>query len=65
MDSAPDRTRQEGGRRAGGRISTKDALERLAAKEVAPAYRAPRGNQDLDRAMTDNSVDRLGQVMGR
>jgi hypothetical protein len=30
-------------------IPREEALKRLAQKDVAPAYRGPRGNQDLDR----------------
>jgi hypothetical protein len=31
------------------RLPREEALKRLSNKEVAPAYRPPRGNQDLDR----------------
>ena len=36
-------------RPANKRIPRDEALKRLAKKEVTPAYRPPRGNQDLDR----------------
>lgn len=38
------------------RVSRDEALRRLAKKEVAPAYRAPRGNQELDREALAISV---------
>lgn len=38
------------------RIDRKEALKRLASKEVAPAYRPPRGNQELDRDALNISV---------
>jgi hypothetical protein len=31
------------------RVPREEALRRLAQKEVAPAYRAPRGNAEIDR----------------
>jgi hypothetical protein len=31
------------------RVSREEALRRLAQKEVTPAYRAPRGNAEVDR----------------
>ena len=31
------------------RVSREEALRRLAQKEVAPAYRPPRGNAEIDR----------------
>jgi hypothetical protein len=65
MKTADGRTRQDGEDRTGRRVSTQEALRRLAEKDVAPAYKAPRGNQDLDRGMTDHSVDRLELVVGR
>lgn len=65
MTTRDGRTRQESQDRTGRRVSTEEALRRLAEKDVAPAYRAPRGNQEIDRGMTDHSVDRLELVMGR
>jgi hypothetical protein len=50
--------------RARRKVSTHEARSRLAAKEVAPAYRSPRGNQDADRRRTDDSADRLHLVLG-
>ena len=38
------------------RVSREEALRRLAQKEVTPAYRSPRGNQDLDRDALNVSV---------
>jgi hypothetical protein len=38
------RTRPNGSQR----VSREEALRRLAKKEVAPAYRPPRGNAELD-----------------
>ena len=38
------------------RVSRDEALRRLAAKEVTPAYRSPRGNADLDREALAVSV---------
>jgi hypothetical protein len=38
------------------RVSREEALRRLAEKEVAPAYRAPRGNAKLDREALAISV---------
>jgi hypothetical protein len=46
------------------KVSTREALRQLAEKPVSSPYRAPRGNQDRDRAATDNSVDRLHVVLG-
>jgi hypothetical protein len=63
MDTADGRRRRDGSDRTGRRVSTSEAIRRLATKEVAPAYRAPRGNQELDRTMTDESVDRLELVI--
>jgi len=39
--------------------SQQEARKRLRAKQAAPAYRPPRGNQERDRGLTDQSVDRL------
>jgi hypothetical protein len=38
------------------RVSREEALRRLAQKEVAPAYRAPRGNAEIDRDQLNVSV---------
>jgi hypothetical protein len=38
------------------RVSTEEALRRLAQKEVAPAYRPPRGNAEVDREALTLSV---------
>jgi hypothetical protein len=37
-------------------LSRDEALRRLAQKEVAPVYRAPRGNADVDREQLAVSV---------
>ena len=46
------------------KLSTNEARKRLAAKKAPPAYRGPRGNQELDRAAMDMSVDRFERVLG-
>jgi hypothetical protein len=38
------------------KMSRQEALERLAQKEVTPAYRGPRGNPDLNREALAVSV---------
>jgi hypothetical protein len=38
------------------RVSRQEALRRLAEKKVMPAYRPPRGNQELNRDALDISV---------
>jgi hypothetical protein len=38
------------------RVSREEALRRLAEKQVTPAYRAPRGNAELDRDALNVSV---------
>jgi hypothetical protein len=38
------------------RVSRNEALRRLAQKKVSPAYRAPRGNAELDREALNVSV---------
>jgi len=38
------------------RVSREEALRRLAEKQVTPAYRSPRGNQELDREALNVSV---------
>jgi hypothetical protein len=38
------------------RVSREEALRRLAKKNVTPAYRAPRGNAELDRDALNISV---------
>ena len=38
------------------RVSREEALRRLAQKKVTPAYRAPRGNAELDRDALNVSV---------
>ena len=38
------------------RVSREEALRRLAKKEVAPAYRGPRGNAEIDRDQLNVSV---------
>jgi hypothetical protein len=43
--------------------SASQARRRLAQKQVSPAYRPPRGNQELDRSLTDHSVDRLESIV--
>ena len=49
---ATNNTRPNGNRR----VSREEALRRLAAKEVTPAYRGPRGNADLDREQLNVTV---------
>jgi hypothetical protein len=44
-----DRRKYGQSRSAVRRESTQAAIQRLAAKEVQPAYRAPRGNPEVDR----------------
>jgi hypothetical protein len=46
------RTRPNGSQR----VSKEEALRRLSEKEVAPAYRGPRGNADIDRDALNASV---------
>lgn len=46
------KTRPNGGQR----VSKEEALRRLAEKEVEPAYRGPRGNQEVDREALAVSV---------
>jgi hypothetical protein len=38
------------------RVSREEALRRLAQKKVTPAYRAPRGNAEVDRDALNVSV---------
>jgi hypothetical protein len=38
------------------RVSREEALRRLAHKKVTPAYRAPRGNAEVDRDQLNVSV---------
>ena len=38
------------------RVSREEALRRLAKKETTPAYRPPRGNQEVDRDALTLSV---------
>ena len=38
------------------RVPREEALRRLAQKEVSPAYRSPRGNQELDQSALAVSV---------
>jgi hypothetical protein len=45
-------TRPNGGQR----VSKEEALRRLAQKEVAPAYRGPRGNAEVDQHALSVSV---------
>ena len=45
------------------RVSTGDAIRRLAEKKTAPTYRAPRGNQETDKRALDNEVRRLESVL--
>ena len=64
MTTAHGRTRQDGRRRTGRRVSTREALERLADKKVEPTYRGPRGNPETDQDMTASSVSRWELVLG-
>ena len=44
------------------RLPRGEALKRLAHKQVTPAYRGPRGNQDVDRdalALSVGASERL------
>jgi hypothetical protein len=43
--------------------SQHEARKRLREKQVASAYRPPRGNQEQDRALTDHSVGRLEMLV--
>ena len=46
------RTRPNGSQR----VSKEEALRRLSRKEVAPTYRGPRGNAEVDREALAVSV---------
>ena len=58
-----DRRKYGDSRSAVRRESTHKAIERLAAKEVAPAYKAPRGNQELDRDAMAYALAGLDRVV--
>jgi hypothetical protein len=46
------------------RVSTGEARKRLAAKkDVAPAYRSPRGNQQVDQRAIDHERGRLERIL--
>jgi len=45
------------------RVSTGDAIRRLAEKKTAPTYKAPRGNQKTDQRAVDYEVRRLESVL--
>jgi hypothetical protein len=47
------------------RVSTGEAIRRLAAKEVAPAYKSPRGNQEQDQQAVEHERRRMELVTGR
>lgn len=47
------------------RVARKDAIRRLAEKQVAPAYHGPRGNQEPHRGDLDRSLERFESVLGR
>jgi hypothetical protein len=55
--------RRDGRHRTAQRVSTQDALERLSKMQVRRSYRAPRGNQEVDRAAMELSLGRLEQVV--
>ncbi|MFL5895802.1 MAG: hypothetical protein ACJ76Z_11915 [Thermoleophilaceae bacterium] len=59
-----DQKRRRGHDRTHERLSTEEALRRLAEKKVEPTYRAPRGNQELDEDMTASSVSRWELILG-
>ena len=58
-----DRRKYGENRSAVRRESTRVAIERLAAKRVAPAYRAPRGNQETDRDAMNYALAGLDRVV--
>ncbi len=45
------------------RVSTDEALKRLAQKKGASAYKSPRGNQELDPRALEYEVRRLESVL--
>ena len=57
-------TRRDGRRRTGRKVSTRDALRHLADKQVEPAYRSPRGNQELDEDALQHSLGKIELVLG-
>ena len=60
--SETDATQRTAGR---SRVAQKDAIKRLAEKQVAPAHHGPRGNGEPHRADLDRSVERFESVLGR
>jgi hypothetical protein len=46
------------------RVSTREAIRRLAQKRVAPAYKAPRGNQEPDPQAMEYELRRLEAILG-
>ena len=58
-----DRRKYALARSAVRRESTQEAIERLAAKQVKPAYRPPRGNQELDREAMTYALAGLDRVV--
>jgi hypothetical protein len=59
-----DGRRTQGSRQVARRVSTQEALRRLGAKRVESPYRAPRGNQELDRGAADRSIEAFQRVLG-
>jgi hypothetical protein len=46
------------------RVSTGEAMRRLADKKGAPAYKSPRGNQETDKRALEYERRRLESVLG-
>jgi hypothetical protein len=46
------------------RVSTGEALRRLADKKGAPTYKSPRGNQETDKRALEYERRRLESVLG-
>jgi hypothetical protein len=45
------------------RVSTGEALKRLAQKDVAPAYRSPRGNQKADNRAVEHERRKAESIL--
>jgi hypothetical protein len=45
------------------RVSTGEAMRRLAEKQVAPAYKRPRGNQEPDPRSVEYERRRLEAIL--
>jgi hypothetical protein len=58
-----DRRKYAERRSAARRESRHHAIERLAEKQVTPAYRAPRGNPDVDRDAMNYALAGLDRVV--